>query len=164
MENRKFGELIDGRIKYAPIPLRYGNRCILAPKDADYRALGYKDVVTTPPSDPAPEGYHWAATGWQEEDGKIVAVYALAPNPPPPPRKFSKLKLYAALTQAGLWDALDAWLKTLTIGGVNASTAFALAQDLSEDYPGWDDYIAAAKTALGVTDEQVAAILEAAEV
>lgn len=161
MKNYRYGKLTDERVTYAPKTLRYGNRCILTPKDADYRARDYKPIVDIPPSEPAPDGYYWAATSWTEDADSITRVYTAQKNPP---RRFSKLKLYAALNEAGLWDALDAWLKTLTVGGVSASTAFALAQELSEDYPNWGDYLAAAKSALGVTDEQVAAILSAAEV
>lgn len=82
--------------------------------------------------------------------------------PPPPPRTFSKLKLYAALAQMGLWDPLVAWLNTQTFEGVNAYTAFMLAQDLVEDHPMFEQWLAAAKAALGVTDEQAEAILAAA--
>lgn len=81
--------------------------------------------------------------------------------PPPPPRIFSKLKLYAALTQAGLWDALVAWLQSQTYEGINAYTAFTLAQDLTDDHPLFSQWLAAAKTALSVSDEQAEAILAA---
>lgn len=97
-----------------------------------------------------PDGKEWRRA-WRYEDA-----------PPPPPRTFSKLKLYAALAQAGLWDPLVAWLNTQTFEGINAHTAFMLAQDLVEDHPMFAQWLAAAKAALGVTDEQVEAILAAA--
>lgn len=78
------------------------------------------------------------------------------------PRRFSKLKLYAALAQAGLWDPLVAWLNSQTFEGINAYTAFTLAQDLAEDNPLFDQWLAAAKTALGVSDADAEAILAAA--
>lgn len=79
------------------------------------------------------------------------------------PKTYSKLRLYAALVQAGLWDALRAWLETQTIEGVNAWTAFQLAQDLTSDHPLFSQFLAAAQSALGVDDATVAAILKAAE-
>ena len=97
-----------------------------------------------------PDGKEWRQK-WRYEDA-----------PPPPPRTFSKLKLYAALAQAGLWDPLVAWLNTQTFEGINAYTAFMLAQDLVEDHPMFSQWLIAAKTALGVTDEQAEAILDAA--
>lgn len=78
------------------------------------------------------------------------------------PRTFSKLKLYAALAQANLWEPLVAWLQEQTYDGVNAYTAFMLAQDLAEGHPMFAQWLTAAKTALGVTDEQAEAILAAA--
>lgn len=158
----RYGKLNNGRLVYAPRTLRDGDRYIVAPTHAEYVVLGWLPVVDTPPSEPAPEGYHWAPTGWKEEMLKIVRTYTAIENPPAPPRKFSKLKLYAILEGMGLWGALETWLKTQTVEGVNAFTAFSLAQDLSEDYPGWDQYLAAAKAALGVTDDKVELILEAA--
>ena len=159
--NYSFGKLNDGRIAYAPAAIKDGSLYIVAPTKGDYISRGWMPVVDVAPTTPAPEGYHWAATGWEVVDDTIKRVYTAVVNPPPMPRKFSKLKLYAALTSAGLWDGLENWLKTQTVEGVNAYTAFSLAQDLSEDYPGWADYLGAAKRALGVTDAEVEAILSA---
>ncbi len=80
----------------------------------------------------------------------------------PKPRRFSKLKLYAALTAAGLWDGLETWLKAQTFEGVNAYTAFMLAQVVSDGHPMFRQWYAAVKTALGVSDGDAEAILAAA--
>ena len=77
------------------------------------------------------------------------------------PRRFSKLKLYAALAQAGLWDALETWLKDQTFEGINAFTAFSLAQVISDGHPMFKQWFAAVKQALGVSDEDAEAILSA---
>lgn len=77
-------------------------------------------------------------------------------------RTFSKLKLYVALAHAQLWDSFEAWLKTQTIGGVNAYTAFTLAQDLNDANELFNAVVESAKVALGVSDEVVQAILDAA--
>ena len=114
---------------------------------------------------------------WRDKDGKatklfpkavaIRAVYEVVPPPPPPepvpppPRTFSKLKLYAALAKAGLWDALKSWLESQNVDGVNAYTAFSLAQDLSESHPLFASWFAAAKAALGVSDADAEAMLAA---
>ena len=78
------------------------------------------------------------------------------------PRTFSKLKLYAALSNANLWDALKTWLESQTYEGMNAWTAFSLAQDLSKDHPMFAKWFEAAKEALGVDDSTADAILAAA--
>lgn len=104
---------------------------------------GYEAVDT-------PDGKEWRQK-WRYEDA-----------PPPSPRTFSKLKLYAVLAQMGLWDSLVAWLNTQTFEGVNAYAAFMLAQDLVEDHPMFEQWLALAKAALSVTDKQVEAILAAA--
>lgn len=79
------------------------------------------------------------------------------------PKRYSKLRMYAALAQAGLWQPLTQWLAGQTIDGVNAWTAFQLAQDLTSDHPLFAAYLAQAQAALGVDDATVAAILAAAE-
>lgn len=133
----------------------------LHPTAADYAQMEYVPVVTAYPAEPASEGKHWEASGWEADSAFVRRTYAEVDNPPPPPRLFSKLKLYAALTQAGLWDALEAWLKAQFVEGVNAYTAFSLAQELSEAHPLFASWYAQAKQVLGVTDEQAEAILAA---
>ena len=93
-------------------------------------------------------------------DNATVAVYEYE-DAPKPVRTFSKLKLYGALTQAGLWDRFEAWLKDQTINGVNAYTAFSLAQDLNDANEMFKSVVESAKQALGVSDEVVEMILEA---
>ena len=160
--NYSYGKLNDGRITYAPAVITDGSIYIVSPTPVDYITRGWKKVVDPKPTD-APQGFHWVPTRWVEESEQIVRLYTLVDDPPAPPRKFSKLKLYAALTSAGLWDALESWLKTQTVEGVNAYTAFSLAQDLSDAHPLFSQYYAAAKSVLGVTDEQAEAILAASE-
>ena len=68
-------------------------------------------------------------------------------------RTFSKLKLYGALVQANLWDALVGWLQNQTVHGMNAYTAFTLAQDLSDDHPLFQSWYEQIKKDLGISDE-----------
>ena len=79
------------------------------------------------------------------------------------PTRYSKLKLYAILAQAGYWDPLKAWLESQTINGVNAWMAFTMAQDLRTDHPLFIHYFTAAKQVLGVDDATADAILAQCE-
>ena len=79
------------------------------------------------------------------------------------PTRYSRLKLYAAIAQMGKWDALETWLKGQTINGVNADTAFLIANDLRTDHPLFMQYFTAAKQVLGVDDATADAILAQCE-
>lgn len=156
-------DVVNGKPVYAPADrLTVNGRVVLSPKDVHYRIAGYLPVIDKAPTTPAAEGYHWEATSWVKEINIIARVYTEVVNPPPAPRKFSKLKLYAALAEAGHWEHFEFWLKEQTIAGVNGYTAFSLAQELSDDHPLFAPLYAAAKTAIGVSDEEAERILEAA--
>ena len=150
------------RVIYAANGGVYNGRLYPTFPDAVQRALGNLPAAPdTPPKDPAPEGYHYETRNFAVEGGEIRRQYVAVQDPPPPPLTFSKLKLFAALSQAGLWDALKAWLAAQSFEGMNAWDAFTLANELTEDHPMFNQWFAAAKTALGVTDEQAEAILAA---
>lgn len=155
------------RLHIAPNYATIDGAAVINPTREQYAQMtppAYPLGTSTPPEPPegkyafpdgfvavdTPDGKEWLQK-WRYEDA-----------PPPPPRTFSKLKLYAAIAQAGLWDPLVAWLNTQTFEGINAYTAFMLAQDLVEDHPMFEQWLAAAKAALSVTDEQAEAILSAA--
>ena len=80
-----------------------------------------------------------------------------------PPTRYSKLKLYAALASAGLWEPLKTWLSSQTVNGVNAWEAFMMAQNLTSDHPLFMQYLAAAKQALQIDDATADLILAKAE-
>ena len=154
--NRDFATVLnDGAaIDYAPVVFAPNPH---PPTEAEYNAHGYFRLAIDPPN--TPEGKVVESKRFAIVDNKCVAVYTYVDAPPAPPRTFSKLKLYAALSAAGLWDSLKTWLESQTYEGMNAWTAFSLAQDLSEGNAMFGAWFAAAKTALGVTDEQAEAIL-----
>ena len=77
---------------------------------------------------------------------------------PPRVRRFSKLKLWAALSVAGKWTAFKAFLD-----GAGLTDAWNLCQFVSDDYAGFADIKAQVANALGVTGEQIDAILAQAE-
>lgn len=158
--NRNFCRIIDdGKgVEYAP-DLLYPNP--LPPTLAEYLAAGWLRNGIEPPA--PPPGKVFAGVTYRAAVDCVVADYSYL-DAPPPVRTFSKLRLYAALAQAGFWDTLCAWLKTQTVDGVNAFTAFELAQELSDAHPLFKGWFAAAKTALDVDDVTADAILKAAEV
>ena len=179
--NRNFGKLTaTGAIEYAPNTLHTGDNWNVAPTAADYAAAGYLAVIDAPPSDPAGEGYHWEARGWEEvssssssssefENGdnsalelqlrsrtQIRRVYERVADPPPAPRVFSKLKIVAALMEAGVWEQVKAYITEAGLYDL-----YLAAQDFKEDNPYFTQGKAALQTALGWTDGQVEAVLEA---
>ena len=79
------------------------------------------------------------------------------------PTRYSRLKLYAVLARMGLWPTLETWLKSQTVEGVNAYTAFMIANDLRTDHPLFMQYFTAAKQALGIDDATADLILAQAE-
>lgn len=150
----------------APAVLTIDGKVVVNPSVAQYATIFAYPLGSAPAPEP-PEGKVAVRDGYELQNGKWVPTYRYddAPAPvPPPPRTFSKLKLYAALASANLWDPLMSWLAEQTYNGMNAKVAFELAQDLTEDHPLFAQWLAAAKTALGATDEQVSAILEAATI
>lgn len=131
-----------------------------APTEYEYNEAGWYRNAVKPPE--VPEGKIVSSVTYRYDTlaNEVVADYTFE-DAPKPVRTFSKLKLYGALTQAGLWDQFESWLKTQTINGVNAYTAFSLAQDLNDENELFNGVVEAAKQALGVSDEVVQAILEA---
>lgn len=77
---------------------------------------------------------------------------------PQPPRTFSKYRLVAALMQADVWPQVKEWIESVP----GAYDLYLAAEDISEDEPLLAQGIAAVKQLLGWTDEQVAAVLDAA--
>lgn len=144
-------------LEYAPIILPPSTS---APTEQEYNNAGwYRNAVEQPQ---IPEGKIVTSITYRYDEGlnAIVADYIFK-DAPIPVRTFSKLKLYAALMQTGLWTQFETWLKTQTINGMNAYTAFSLAQDLSDENELFLGVVESAKTALGVSDETVQQILNA---
>jgi len=116
--------------------------------------LGFKPLWI--PVKPEPqEGYHIEARYSDEDDG-IHTTWVEVADPPPPPRTFSKRKLYRALSTADVWTAAKAYMES---AGVWEDWEYATTLD--EDDPLLVAAVAALKTQLGLTDEQVEAILAA---
>lgn len=164
--NRNFGKLVDGAITYAPRSLFIDGREIWNPRAETYAAAGYLPVVETSPSDPAPEGQHWERTGKYalSPDGQsVIAQYTTAPNPPPPPRRWTRLSIKTALATAGMLDAARQFLSATEIAtGYTAWEALTDCDYIEEFYGGaeaWNALLDGAAVALGKTREEIDAFL-----
>lgn len=124
------------------------------PTADDYAAMGYKRVSEDRPTDPAPEGYHYEARGYDEDENRIWRVYETVANPPAPPRTFSKMKCVAALMEAGVWTEVKAWIEQAGLYDL-----YLAAQDFREDNPYFTSGKAQLMASLGWTEEQAETIL-----
>ena len=176
--NTKYGKLTDGQIAYAPNSLDTDAGKLMNPTETSYLAAGWKKVVDDPP---APnEGCTVEPSGWTEADTTLTRVYkqiampAPAPEsedgdggtgggrdsdmpPTPPPvgkRIFSKLKLVAALKAADKWVLVKTWLEEKAYYDY-----YLAAQNFAEDNALFVEGRDAIKRYLGMTDEQIEAIL-----
>jgi hypothetical protein len=125
----------------------------------DYlNSIGWYRLEETPAPEPR-EGYHFEARyayDSAEAPTRVVRSWAEVQDPPPPPRSLSKRKLYRALSAAGIWEPVKAYMES-----VGAWTDFDLATTLDEDDPLIVAAVAALRQSLGLSDEQVEAILTA---
>ena len=94
-------------------------------------------------------GVEWTVTNAVKNFTGVLAV-----------KKYSRLAVYAACVRLGIWDRLESWLKSQTVNGLNAYTAFLLANELRADNELFIPMLEAAKAALGVDDATVKAILD----
>ena len=161
--NRNFGKLIEGAITYAPSVLVLDGRTILNPNAESYAAVGYLPVVDAAPSVPPREGYHWAADGWEEREGAIRRVWREEADPPPPPRRWTRLSIKTALATAGMLDAARQFLSASEIAtGYTAWEALTDCDYIEEGYPDaekWNALLDGAAQALGKTREEIDAFL-----
>ena len=161
--NRNFGRLTEGELTYAPSSLVIDGHTILNPTAESYAAAGYLPVDTSAPSDPPREGYHWTPDGWEERDGAIRRVWREEANPPPPPRRWTRLSIKTAIATAGMLDAARQFLSATEIAtGYTAWEALTDCDYIEEGYPDdvhWDEILEGATIALGKTREEIDAFL-----
>ena len=127
---------------------------------ADYAAAGWLAIDRSLPD--APDGKVVTPTGWTDESGTIKRTYTItdAPEPVKVPRKFSKLKIYAAITKLGAWEKIQAWLEAKEVDGVNGWIAFQLAQEVSEDNELFAAWAEEARQLLGLDETTFNAFLD----
>lgn len=168
--NRNFGRLTEGKLTYAPSSLVIDGRTILNPTAESYAAAGNLPIYTSEPSEPAPEGFHYEPRGWEifDDDRSPVArhirrVWELGANPPPPPRRWSRLSMKTALATAGMLDAARAFLSATEIAtGYTAWEALTDCDYIEEGFGGaekWNALLDGAAQALGKTREEIDAFL-----
>ena len=141
----------------APRAVRTAQGIVCNPTAEQYAAIGaYPLAADTPPT--PPEGKVAIPDGYELRDSAWHRVYRYEDAPPPPPRTFSKYRLVCALQAENVWDEVKTWLQSRE----GAWDLYLAAEDISEDEPLLAQGIAAVKELLGWTDEQVAAVLDAA--
>lgn len=161
-----YGTLIDGFLRPAPRAFVLHGAMVTNPKAEHFASLneerakqGLSPYLPVVDERPSTDAAHYAvATGWTRDGETWRHVYEVRELPPPPPRTFSKLRIVAALTQAGVWDSVKQLLIERGLYDL-----FLAAQDFREDNEYFEQGKAALQTALGWTDEQVESVLAAAE-
>lgn len=165
--NRNFASAIgaDGLPVYAPAYIMVGGRLKLHPTAADYAAHTppcYLVLANSAPSD-APSGYHYEFRAYEFAEGAFRRTYALVADPPPPPRRWSRLSIKTALAQAGMLAAARAYLSAEEIAtGYTAWEALTDCDYIEEGYPDaerWNALLEGAAQALGKSREEIDAFL-----
>ena len=149
--NRNWVKTDGTRLEFALTWLDTDAGRVINPSDEQYRAAGWLKNARNAPETRA--GYVARVEGYEARDGQIYAVYAYDAVTPPP-RIFSKLYLILALQKRGLYEQFKSMLASAGLEDL-----WIAANELNEGYEGFDSFVAQAKTALGLTDEAVEAIL-----
>lgn len=110
---------------------------------------GYHRVEKVLPKPTPAEGEELGYT-YTVRDGVAYKEYFVARLP----RVFSKLKVVAALTEAGAWAQVKAWIEANGLYDL-----YLAAQEFAEDNDYFARGLAALKPVVGWTDEQVEALL-----
>lgn len=168
--NMKFGKLSNGQIEYAPETLAVNGAIKVNPTDESYLAAGWKRVVNNPP-EPEP-GKDVMMSAWTEDETTLTCVYKQVPHTEPDvptadggatsggtsaepgKRVFSKLKIVAALKAADKWVLVKTWLEEKSYYDY-----YLAAQNFAEDYPLFQEGLAALKRYANLSDEAVETIL-----
>lgn len=159
--NRKFGKLVSGGLAYAPNMVAHGGRSYINPKESDYLEADdgpwYPVEFLPPPLTPPTEGYQYVRNGWvlDEELKRIVPQYEQAEIPPASPRTFSKFKITAALMKVEKWLPVRDYLVQSGLYDL-----YLAAQDFKEDDEYFIKGLSELKAKLGMSDEEVEAILK----
>lgn len=175
MLNRSYAKIKSGgaAIDYAPaVPVVNGSYCV-APTAADYTAAAggpfYPLANNPPPSDP-PQGYHYEPTGWElrpdsSAPSGVYRVYAAVQDPPPLPRRWTRLSLKTALATAQMLDAARQYLASVEVAtDYTAWEALTDADYIEEGFGGaekWNAILDGAAVALGKTRAEIDAFLAA---
>lgn len=151
--------------EFAPDVLEINGRKVYNPKAVHCKIAGYLPLSPDWPVDP-PEGKHYERTGKIEPNGDGYKwVYVLVDNPPPPPRRWTRLSIKTALATAGMLDAARQFLSASEIAsGYTAWEALTDCDYIEEGYPtadAWNALLDGAAQALGKSREEIDAFLNA---
>lgn len=149
--------------EFAPDVLEINGRKVYNPKAVHCKIAGYLPLSPDAPIDP-PEGKHYERTDKIERDGDGYKwVYRLIDNPPPPPRRWTRLSIKTALATAEMLDAARQFLAATEIAtGYTAWEALTDCDYIEEGYPDaekWNALLNGAAVALGKTREEIDAFL-----
>ena len=185
--NRNFASAIDesGNLVFAPAYIWVNGRLKLHAKDHEYAAHNppcYPALANPAPSD-APSGYHYEFSSYEFAenvkikmvDGKWVeapdgtphtiihSTYALVQDPPPLPRRWSRLSIKTALAQVEMLAAARTFLSSVEIAtGYTAWEALTDCDYIEEGFPTaerWGALLDGAAQALGKTRAEIDAFL-----
>ena len=140
--------LIDGTTIVNPTAEQYAEKRNAYPKG--------EDAPMPEPQEGKVVEYGGYALG---DDKKWHKQWTLVDAPPPPPRTFSKLRIVAALTNAGVWAQVKAYIEQAGLYDL-----YLAAQDFAEDNEYFAQGKAQLQTSLGWTDAQVEAVLAEAAI
>ena len=135
------------------------------PTAEDKALMGYLPLIDSVMPTP-PEGKHWERNGkiYSHESG-YAWDYELVDNPPPPPRRWTRLSIKTALAKAGMLDAARQFLSASEIAtGYTAWEALTDCDYIEEGFGGaeaWNALLDGAAGALGKTREEIDAFLDA---
>lgn len=104
----------------------------------------------------APEGKIVVQDGWELINKEWHKKWKYEDEPSPPPRIFSKLKVVAALMNAGVWPQVKAYIEQAGLYDL-----YLAAQEFADDNEYFTQGKAQLQTALGWSDAQVERILAA---
>ena len=161
--NRNFASAVgaDGLPVYAPAYIMVGRRLKLHPTAEDYAAHTppcWPVLANPAPGDP-PNGYHYEFRSYEFAEGAFRRTYALVADPPPPPRRWSRLSIKTALAQAGLLSQALAYLAHVEIAtGYSAAAALQDCDYIEEGFPTaerWNALLNGAAQALGKTRAEI---------
>lgn len=80
----RYGHLENGIPVFAECSVKLNGRIIAHPTAEDYALIGELPIVDTPPTEPAPKGYHWEASSWDDSSGKEIGRIFIAVADPLP--------------------------------------------------------------------------------
>lgn len=152
--------------EFAPDILEINGRKVYYPKAVHCKIAGYLPLSHDWPVDP-PEGKHYDRTDKIERDGDggYRWVYVLVDNPPPPPRRWTRLDILTALGESDMFDAAVAYLNSIEVKShITAWLGLNTANYIEEGYPNaekWNALLDGAAVALGKTREEIDAFLDA---